>query len=207
MASKTNTSRAADASVQFVKGGPRIPLKLLQSLEDGQLVVFCGAGISRRCGLPDFKGLVDPLCQRLGKRLEDDEQEIYDNGSYDLVLGLIESRIRKGSLRDAVRAALTIPPGSDLGTHEALLQLATSKAGRIRLVTTNFDDAFELAQYSGTRSFDYAPYLPISGESWSSVVHLHGGLQNRRDTDSSSLVLTSADFGRAYIAEGVMSRK
>jgi hypothetical protein len=135
-----------------------------------------------------------------------DEKEMFDNKAFDVTLGVIENRIRKGPLRKAVRDVLAIPPGSDLATHEALLQIATSKAGCLRLVTTNFDQAFEVAPYSGARSFDYAPYLPIPGGGWNSVVHLHGGLGNARDPGGESLVFTSADFGRAYITEGWASR-
>ena len=32
--------------MQFVKGGPNIPEKLLQAHEEGQVAFFCGAGIS-----------------------------------------------------------------------------------------------------------------------------------------------------------------
>ena len=47
--------------MQFVKRGPDIPERLLQAHEDGQVVFFCGAGISYPEGLPTFAGLVDRL--------------------------------------------------------------------------------------------------------------------------------------------------
>ena len=52
--------------MQFVKGGPDIPEQLLQAHEDGQVVFFCGAGISYPAGLPGFQGLVDQLYSDLG---------------------------------------------------------------------------------------------------------------------------------------------
>jgi len=161
--SQRSSTPAKEVGVQFTKDGPAIPLKLLQFLDDGQLVIFCGAGVSRRCGLPDFAGLVEALCTRLGRPMDGDEKEMFVNKAYDVTLGLIENRIRKIPLRNAVRDVLAIPPGADLATHEALLQLATSKAGQLRLVTTNFDRAFEIAPYSRARSFEYAPYLPVPG--------------------------------------------
>ena len=42
--------------MQFVKGGPDIPEQLLQAHEDGQIVFFCGAGISYPAGLPRIPG-------------------------------------------------------------------------------------------------------------------------------------------------------
>jgi hypothetical protein len=191
--------------VKFAKDGPSIPIELLQSLEDGNLVVFCGAGISRYLGLPDFKGLVSRICAELNRPLQPDEETIQQAGAYDLALGLIENRIGKTLLRRAVAQVLDIKKDSDLSTHKALLQLATTKNGQTRLVTTNFDRAFELAR-DGHCSFDYAPYIPHPDKTWNSIVHLHGGLGNPRDRDGSSLVFTSADFGRAYLTEAWAGR-
>ena len=51
--------------MQFFKDGPDIPERLLQAHEDGHVVFFCGAGISRPTGLPEFEGLVKQLYDRL----------------------------------------------------------------------------------------------------------------------------------------------
>ncbi len=192
--------------VQFTKGGPEIPRDLLNDLEAGNVVVFCGAGISRQCGLPDFKGLVENICKKLGQELAKDEQILFDNREYDAVLGLIESRIGPSPVRKALKEVLQIEEGADIETHKSLLKLATSK-NRVRLVTTNFDDAFEkISKGTPDSSFDYAPYLPLPNRDWNSVVNLHGGLRNSKDKDGRTLVVTSADFGRAYITEGWASR-
>ena len=42
--------------MQFVKGGPDIPERLVQAHEAGRVVFFCGAGISYPAHLPWFKG-------------------------------------------------------------------------------------------------------------------------------------------------------
>jgi hypothetical protein len=123
------------------------------------------------------------------------------------VLGLIEQRIvPKDRLRKAVREVLYLNDTQEFATHEALLQLARSKDGRLRLVTTNFDQGFELAKCDQSRAIDYAPYLPVPGKDWNSIVHIHGGLGNKRAEALDALVLTSGDFGRAYITEGYASR-
>ncbi|MDQ2777320.1 MAG: SIR2 family protein [Acidobacteriota bacterium] len=194
--------REKTVGVQFVEGGPMIPVELLQSLEDGRLVIFCGAGVSRRCGLPDFKTLVTDLITYLGQPMEADEQDFFDETSHDIVLGLIEHRIGKQRVRLALSKVLKINPGADLATHEALLQLATSRQGHVRLVTTNFDQGFQHAGCAVAPEFDYAPFLPVPGGTWSSIVHLHGGLGDPRDTDGQNLIFTSADFGRAYLTDG-----
>ncbi len=194
--------------VTFTKDGPSLPIALLQALEDGQLVVFCGAGVSMRCGLPDFRGLVLRICEELGRPMRADEQDLFDNSAFDAALGLIENRVGPGPVRSAVRKILTLPQGADLKTHEALLQLAASSDRHVHLVTTNFDEAFERVAEGAslTVGSDYAPFLPLPGRKWSGIVHLHGGLEDPRNTDGNSLVLTGADFGRAYITEGWASR-
>jgi hypothetical protein len=98
----------AQDGVAFVKDGPLIPVQLLQALEDGPLTVFAGAGVSRCCGLPDFKTLVTDTCSRLHRAMEPDEQSLFDRDAYDAALGVIEGRIGKASLRRTVSEILEI---------------------------------------------------------------------------------------------------
>ena len=67
------------------------------------------------------------------------------------------------------------------------------------MVTTNFDNRFVEAGL-GERFVDVAPMLPVpKRHNWSSLVHLHGRILV--NNDGSNLVLTAADFGRAYLTE------
>ena len=67
------------------------------------------------------------------------------------------------------------------------------------MVTTNFDNGFVEAGL-GERFVDVAPMLPVpKRHNWSSLVHLHGRILV--NNDGSNLVLTAADFGRAYLTE------
>lgn len=68
-----------------------------------------------------------------------------------------------------------------------------------RIVTTNFDLLFEQSAatiLSSKLAVYRAPALPL-GRTFNGIVHLHGSL-----ADPSELVLTDADFGRAYLTEG-----
>jgi hypothetical protein len=42
-----------------------IPL-LADKLREGKLILFVGAGLSRGSGLPTWKKLFEPLCEKLG---------------------------------------------------------------------------------------------------------------------------------------------
>ena len=127
------------SGVPFASRGSRIPFELLHSLQDDGLVIFCGAGISQHFKLPDFKKLVVDVCDRLGRVRENDEEEFFNGRDYDAALGLIEAKVGKEAVRRAVREIFTVPEDADLATHTAFLQLATSKSGAVKLVTTNFD--------------------------------------------------------------------
>ena len=67
-------------------------------------------------------------------------------------------------------------------TQAALLRLARSREGALRLVTTNFDRVFHMAAKRTDQAFQAyaAPMLPIPKNSrWNGVVYLHGLLQKR----------------------------
>jgi len=133
--------------VQFVTSGPDIPDALLQAHEEGRVVFFCGAGISYPAGLPSFKGLVDEIYQRIGTTHSAIEQDAYERQQYDAVLDLLERRIpgQRIAVRTALAQALNpkLRRNGATDTHSALLKLARSRDGQIRLVTTNFDRVFE----------------------------------------------------------------
>jgi hypothetical protein len=192
--------------MRWIIGGPDLPPELLQALEDGKLVFFCGAGVSYPAGLPTFQGLVEKVYKRLGQPLEGVERLEFDKQNYDRVFGLLEKRLVKASLvRRAVIEILHLDPVADLPSHEALLTLATTRDGTCRLVTTNFDRGFEFAASEGM-TIDSAPKLSLPKLGvWNGVIHLHG-IINDKDPDGRSLVLTSADFGSAYLTERWASR-
>ncbi len=204
--------------IQLEPGTAHLPAGLLDAQQEGRLVFLCGAGISKPAGLPDFKGLVERIYQEIGDQPSDEEREAFDRGEYDRALHLLENRIVEGRrwVRDIVRAVLdpgstADEPGSSLALHEALLTLGTGGDGRLRLVTTNFDRLFEkAAQCQGRRIEIYSgPALPRPGlDRWDGLVHLHGRLPDNEDDvpGSNSLVLTSGDFGLAYLKEGWAAR-
>ena len=192
--------------MQFIADGPDIPLEVLQAHEERQLVLFCGAGISRRAGLPDFGGLVEQVCQGLGARLSSLEQKECSRGNYDRALGLLEGegRFAPAQVRAEVHKVLATPHSPQLDTHQALLDLAREPDGGQRLVTTNFDLLFEAAEPHVR--ITAAPLLPVpKPHKWNSLVYLHGRLDDEHP-DGRHLVLTSADFGAAYLVERWASR-
>ena len=194
--------------MQFVRNGPDIPESLLQAHEDGRVELFCGAGISRPAGLPLFGKLVTKLYLDLGHTPDALQRAAIKTKQFDRAIGLLESEIAGG--RKLVRASVAKILTPDLGlpeateTHEALLTLGRDRERRTRLVTTNFDRLFEEVIASGTLDVERceAPLLPVPKNRWDALVYLHGLLPvapGQGDLDR--LVLSSGDFGLAYLTE------
>lgn len=195
--------------MQFVTDGPDIPDALLQAHEEGRVVFFCGAGISYPAGLPGFKGLVEQIYQLNGTALTDIEREAFERGQFDATLDLLERRLPgqrlavRRALAKALKPKLRRKGATD--TQAALLHLARSREGALRLVTTNFDRIFHVAAKRTGQAFQAyaAPMLPIPKNSrWNGLVYLHGLLPEKADdTVLNRLVVTSGDFGLAYLTE------
>ena len=192
--------------VRLFPGGPEFPAEFLDAVQKGEVVFFCGAGLSVGTGLPLFPGLV----RELDGILNPDPDDRFAEGrtDYDRMLSELEDRFVPGRMRKHARAILSKPPQDPKGilseavleNHRNILNLAATPGGGVRLVTTNFDDRFALANGGEIRSDD-APKMPVpESPGWSSLVHLHGRICEGGDL--SDLVLTAADFGRAYLSEG-----
>lgn len=195
--------------MQFVTNGPDIPDALLQAHEEGRVVFFCGAGISYPADLPGFKGLVEQIYRLNGTELSEIEREAFERGQFDATLDLLERRLPgqrlavRRALAQALKPKLRRKGATD--THAALLRLARNREGALRLVTTNFDRIFHVAAKRTGQVFQAhaAPMLPIPKSSrWNGIVYLHGLLPEKVDnTALNRLVVTSGDFGLAYLTE------
>ena len=187
---------------ELVAGGPTIPVRLLNELDAGKVVIFCGAGVSKGAGsdLPSFAGLVEHVYAANHIEADAVENGALEIEALDKALGLLEREERLGTraLRRTVIERLSAPPSAELSVHKALIDLSRHERG-VRLITTNFDDRFVEAGLD--REFvDAAPKLPLpKPHNWSSLVHLHGRIAPNED--GANLVLTAADFGRAYLTE------
>lgn len=196
----------------LVKNGPDIPVNLLHAQEEGKLVFFCGAGISCSAELPLFGHLVDELYSAAGESQTASEKSAYDKFQYDMALCSLESRIVGGRTNVRKNLAAILTPNCRkkhaLTMHKALLRLGTTREGALHLITTNYDHLFHIANKHRPLKEFAAPLLPIPKPSqWDGLIYLHGLLpkdNNERDLDR--LILSSADFGLAYLTERWASR-
>jgi hypothetical protein len=216
--------------MRFITTGADIPKDLLEAQERGRTIFVCGAGVSVAAGLPLFRGLVERVYEFLGEDFTLHAAE-YEGmrpggaleGQYDRVLRCLERRLAASDtprnrgmrerIRSAVRHTLTPRGDADLGNHLTLLELSRDAEGRSRLLTTNFDTLFERAYFERhhaaipTHAHIAMPQPNVAD--FVGVLHLHGRLADPRPelhASGTDLVLTSAEFGDAYLRLGWASR-
>jgi hypothetical protein len=214
---------------QIVAYGPWLPAEVLQALEEGRLMFFCGAGISmgnEPWGLPGFAELTRLAYERCNQPMLNNEpkdpaaRDAVCREQYDKALEILETREGyQGQMRREIAKILTSMEGLEeaaqfavrLRRHRALLDLAEvrgaadGKVNGYRLVTTNFDNRFQLAGLDLVLNEDGPRLRPPSHEAPPRLVHLHGRI-DEHDTGHRDLVLTTRDFGNAYLRHGWAAR-
>ncbi|WP_428678727.1 SIR2 family protein [Reyranella sp.] len=203
--------------MRFIADGPSIPDNLLLARDQGRVIFFCGAGVSRaRANLPDFFGLAKKVIASLGvsedspackliREAETIDMRIGLSGviSADRVFGLLERDFLPRDIEAAVATALKPSADRDLSAHKLLLDLATTQEGIVRLVTTNFDRLFDdcdrhLPAWQPPRLPD-----PSRPNEFNGIVYLHGRAKSDYDgAEKDGFVLSSSEFGRAYLSDG-----
>ena len=107
-----------------------------------------------------------------------------------------------------------MPEHPALDQHRTILRLSRDLDNRIAVVTTNFDTLLERAVHEvmpeeKLRDLSFAGQaLPAPGSpSFSGIIHIHGRLADPTlQLEPTPLVLTSADYGDAYMRSGWASR-
>ena len=201
-------------TLRFSDRGPEFPAPLIDALLAGEVVFLCGTGVSAP-QLPDFRQLVDRTFETLGVERNASEDRAYEAGRFEEVLGSLSRRLAdpQAMVRTA-SALLAVPEAPRLAQHRTVLRLSRDLANNVLLVTTNFDTFFERGLVDGEdgqvpRGLSYAGQsLPAPGSAgFSGIIHIHGRLADPAlDLEATPLVLTSADYGDAYMRSGWASR-
>jgi hypothetical protein len=203
--------------LRFLANGPSLPDELLVASDERRVLFFCGAGVSRaKAGLPDFLGLAKSVLCELRVLPESPAQKLIDTAerldpiagvggilAADRIFGLLEREFSVSDIERAVGAARKPQDKVDLSAHRTLLALSRDARGKVRLVTTNFDLLFEgAARKMPVWTPNHLPDLR-GVQGFEGIVHLHGIFDSDYTKPiSGNLVLSSAEFGRAYLAEG-----
>lgn len=204
--------------MRFFKDGPSIPDYLLERRDQGRVVFLCGAGVSKNAGMPTFyeltKGVVDFFDPPKNSAIESEFRpwvEDSESGKnrpktpLDQIFHLLYQEYGRDEVNSLVAERLwsTGTSNTESIEHSVIARISSDQEGRPQIVTTNFDLLFELGMTSNGSQFYEPPAFPdlSLGVPLTGITYLHGRLQ-APDAKLHPYVLSSADFGRAYLSEG-----
>lgn len=107
--------------MRFISGGIDLPDELLNARDAGELLLFCGAGISQaKAWLPNFPVLARTVLQSLGSALDSPARRLFEASgkleevsgltgliATDRIFGMLEQEFHPREVREAMAVALT----------------------------------------------------------------------------------------------------
>jgi hypothetical protein len=200
--------------MRFHFDGPVIPDILLERCDAGRVVFLCGAGVSVPSGMPNFVDLTRYVIEFFDPPADSEIMATFrpwmDNQSganvpLDQIFNLLHLEYGKDEVNALITKRLNVPPEvEDFGREHGLIKrISSSKSGVPQIVTTNFDRLFEGGPEVEHLVLHVPPALPdlYFGSKIEGITYLHGRLADA-GSEKHSYVLSSADFGRAYLSEG-----
>ena len=157
--------------------------RLATLARNGELVLFLGAGVSSPAGLPMWSELLEQLARSIG--MSDEELAGLRRLDYMDQAHILEQRSSdEGAPRRLIAQALT-------RHHHALGHALLASLPVHEIVTTNYDQLFELAYTSaGGKTLSVLPHAPQAGTTgW--ILKMHGSIECPAD-----IVLTRRDYMR-----------
>jgi hypothetical protein len=197
--------------MRFCSDGPSIPDSLLEQRDQGRVVFLCGAGISMDFGMPNFKELTRKIIEEFNPPKESEILSAFSTWEstnqytykvpFDQIFHLLYKEYPNEEVNEKVEKIFKTDSQHVSKNHAIIRLISSDIEGIPQIVTTNFDRLFE-RDNEGTKIHE-PPALPNlkNGGSISGITYLHGRL-NGENIEEYPYVLSSADFGRAYLAEG-----
>lgn len=200
--------------MRFFADGPCIPDLLLERRDQGRVIFLCGAGVSSGSGMPSFVGLVEhvidyfdpPFDSPIAESFQSwrDKKSKEPKAPLDQIFQLLhqEYGINEVNAVVAKRLELNGQSQSISSPHQIIAKISSDQNRKPQIVTTNFDLLFEQIVDADVIKFFEPPAFPDIdlGMPLTGITYLHGRLKPHCEKHH-PYVLSSADFGRAYLAE------
>ena len=200
--------------MRFHCDGPSIPDILFRRCEEGNVVFFCGAGVSMNAGLPSFIKLTEMVINHFKPSSSSDIMKAFrpwtcntlpEKVPLDEIFRMLHEEYEKETVNSFVTKLLeNASNGKNAGKeHKLIKRISLNKFREPQIVTTNFDLLFERGEKSGKLPIHVPPSLPdpTLGLPIGGIVYLHGRLSLPGTCDH-HYILSSVDFGMAYLSKG-----
>ena len=205
--------------MRFKADGPAIPDILLEARDAGNVVFLCGAGVSIPAGMPGFVELTQHVIDELDPPQDSEIRQAlgtvsvlgetsptvpaWCRPSLDQLFQLLHQEYGRDQVARIVWKRLRSVEPVRAREHDIVARISANAEGHPQIVTTNFDHLFESALADGKPSIYEPPMYPDlrHGVPATGITYLHGRLADT-ESDTHDYILSSADLGRAYLAEG-----
>ena len=115
--------------MRFTKTGPNIPDELIEAQRNGELLFFCGAGVSVPAWLPNFYHLTKNVAEQL-HALDDENNEIsqlLSNYQFDRTFTALKRTYGDEIVDSVLLKELKLTKKPLLTNHENLLKLSINE--------------------------------------------------------------------------------
>ncbi len=163
----------------------KIPIPLKEAVENDNLVIFVGAGLSyclkneRDEEIGDWDNLVDKMLDYLIEQKRKDKLKVLkplvEVFSPLRILELLEDKkVKNATVQDFLKSFFTLKESNDFSVHENLCKLSN------KIITTNYDKAFEMADSRFAQNVAYkgrnAELNSFSRPEKPTLLKLHGSI-------------------------------
>jgi hypothetical protein len=177
-----------------------IPKQIKTAIEQNKLIIFSGAGLSKRFNLPDWKKLVKDVINEIDIEALRAYIPLLDLGDVGLspIEVLEKLKNEHNTIRKYIRDHFKIEKG-DLTLHKNIIDLSG------QIVTTNYDDSFEKASDFQINSANYTSEFNVSEISKDGrpfIFKLHGSYN-----EADKCILFNEDYERLYSNDSAAKEK
>lgn len=116
-----------------------IPKKIKEAIQNDRLIVFAGSGLSMKFGLPSWKKLVNDIIKETNDSNLTPFITLMDSNYLSPVEVLEKIKSKHNDIKAYIQDNFKLDNSADLYLHKKILELTG------KIVTTNYDNAFELA--------------------------------------------------------------
>lgn len=187
---------------------PEIPEEIINAIDNGNLLLFVGAGVSKLIGYPLWLELGEKLAKKayVEHLLSLSEKEILLGGGFtpmQIVSILVRRFDDKEPGLGIKRVINELSPSEKINNKKASEIATYLSSYNATIVTTNADESLESADLlserkvlKNFRNFDYDNF----GKN--SIIHLHGDV-----SDPNGMVFTNEQYAEAYNVENKFGQK
>jgi NAD-dependent SIR2 family protein deacetylase len=185
---------------------PDLHKALIDGVVTGKLIVFAGAGLSINAGLPSWKELVETIALRVVQQHQEHEgiiRTILNSTLENKLFSTLNYLETNGFRDDAIRIVYNVITESIAGIEQVDQDLLHSKVWQItkKIVTTNYDNLFEIAAAQQRRSIqaltnesslEYGNILRNDEY----LIKIHGSVNS-----ANSIIFFESDYKKLYDKE------